>query len=245
MHILLVEDDRKLGELIQYKLNKQLNQVEWALDAENAMEFMERSTFDMYILDWMMPHKTGIELCKEIRMKKDRTPILMLTARDSITDRVQGLNAGADDYLVKPFAFEELIARLHALYRRKETNWEADTKIFGDILVVDYGTYEVKRNGVAVPLSRREFQLLSFMSQHPKQILSREQLIDHVWGLDAEITLNTVDATIKLLRKKLDDPFSDKIIHNVRGLGYRLVVEGEINVQSDKKAADDIFRQYS
>jgi DNA-binding response OmpR family regulator len=226
MHILLVEDDVKLGELIQYKLRKATVPSGMGIKCGKCTRFIERTTFDIYILDWMIPHKTGIELCKEIRMKKNRTPVLMLTARDSITDRVQGLNAGADDYLVKPFAFEELIARLHALYRRKETNWEADTKKFGDTLVIDHSTYEVSRNGVSIPLSRREFQLLSFMSQHPKQILSREQLIDRVWGIDAEITLNTVDATIKLLRKKMDDPFSDKIIQNVRGLGYRLVVEG-------------------
>ncbi|TXK73859.1 response regulator transcription factor [Paenibacillus sp. N3.4] len=226
MNILLVEDDIKLGELIQYKLKKQLFQVEWAQEADTALAFMERSSFDIYILDWMIPHKTGIELCKEIRMKKNQTPILMLTARDAVIDRVQGLNAGADDYLVKPFAFEELIARLNALYRRKETNWEGDTKSFGDTLVINHTTYEVVRNGVPIVLSRREFQLLALMSNHPRQILSREQLLDRVWGFDAEITLNAVDATIKLLRKKMDDPFPDKIIQNVRGLGYRLIVEG-------------------
>ncbi|NOU91689.1 response regulator [Paenibacillus sp. LMG 31456] len=226
MNILLVEDDKKLGELIQYKLKKQMYHVEWAQDADDALDFIERSSFDIYILDWMIPRKTGIELCKEIRVKKNRTPILMLTARDSIIDRVQGLNAGADDYLVKPFAFEELIARLNALYRRKETNWEADTKSFGDTLVIDHSTYEVIRSGVPVVLSRREFQLLALMSNHPRQILSREQLMDRVWGLDAEITLNAVDATIRLLRKKLDDPFPEKIIQNVRGLGYRLDVKG-------------------
>ncbi|OXM85605.1 response regulator transcription factor [Paenibacillus rigui] len=230
MHILLVEDDQKLGELIQYKLKKQLYQVEWALEADTAMEFMARSPFDVYILDWMIPHKSGIELCKELRMKKDQTPILMLTARDTITDRVQGLNAGADDYLVKPFDFEEMIARLNALYRRKAMNWEGETKSFGETLVINHTTYEVFRNGVPVSLSRREFQVLAFLSNHPKQVMSREQLLDRVWGLDADITLNAVDATIKLLRKKLDDPFHDKIIQNVRGLGYRLDVKEEQRV---------------
>lgn len=227
MNILLVEDDKKLGELVQYKLKKELFQVEWAQDAWTAEAFMERSPFDIYILDWMLPRKSGIELCKEIRARKDFTPVLMLTAKDTVTDRVQGLNAGADDYLIKPFAFEELIARIHALFRRKDTNWEGEKMSLGDVLVIHKTRREVIRSGVVLSLSRREFQLLDFLADHQGQVLSREQLLDRVWGLDAEITLNAVDATIKLLRKKLDDPFPDKLIHNVRGFGYRLMIKEE------------------
>ncbi|MBE1447371.1 response regulator transcription factor [Paenibacillus sp. OAS669] len=235
MNILLVEDDARLGELVQYKLKKELFQVEWAQDAQTAESFIERSAFDIYILDWMLPRKSGIELCKQIRAKKDFTPILMLTAKDTVTDRVQGLNAGADDYLVKPFAFEELIARIHALFRRKETNWEGEKVSLGDVLVIHKTRREVIRSGVVLSLSRREFQLLDFLADHQGQVLSREQLLDRVWGLDAEITLNAVDATIKLLRKKLDDPFPDKLIHNVRGFGYRLMIKEDSTCSNEQE----------
>ena len=235
MNILLVEDDARLGELVQYKLKKELFQVEWAQDAQTAESFIERSAFEIYILDWMLPRKSGIELCKQIRARKDFTPILMLTAKDTVTDRVQGLNAGADDYLVKPFAFEELIARIHALFRRKETNWEGEKVSLGDVLVIHKTRREVIRSGVVLSLSRREFQLLDFLADHQGQVLSREQLLDRVWGLDAEITLNAVDATIKLLRKKLDDPFPDKLIHNVRGFGYRLMIKEDSTCSNEQE----------
>ncbi|WP_079914753.1 response regulator transcription factor [Paenibacillus sp. 32352] len=235
MNILLVEDDARLGELVQYKLKKELFQVEWAQDAQTAESFIERSAFDIYILDWMLPRKSGIELCKQIRARKDFTPILMLTAKDTVTDRVQGLNAGADDYLVKPFAFEELIARIHALFRRKETNWEGEKVSLGDVLVIHKTRREVIRSGVVLSLSRREFQLLDFLADHQGQVLSREQLLDRVWGLDAEVTLNAVDATIKLLRKKLDDPFPDKLIHNVRGFGYRLMIKEDSTCSNEQE----------
>src|ERR1700730_6524390 len=123
MNILLVEDDPKLGRLIQFKLNKEGFRVEWALDADAADIFIQRDTFDIFLFDWMLPKKNGIKLCKELRAARNLTPILMLTAKDTISDKVMGLNAGADDYLVKPFAFEELIARLQALHRRRDTNW--------------------------------------------------------------------------------------------------------------------------
>jgi len=235
LNILLVEDDARLGELVQYKLKKELFQVEWAQDAQTAESFIERSAFEIYILDWMLPRKSGIELCKQIRARKDFTPILMLTAKDTVTDRVQGLNAGADDYLVKPFAFEELIARIHALFRRKETNWEGEKVSLGDVLVIHKTRREVIRSGVVLSLSRREFQLLDFLADHQGQVLSREQLLDRVWGLDAEITLNAVDATIKLLRKKLDDPFPDKLIHNVRGFGYRLMIKEDSTCSNEQE----------
>ncbi|WP_282937949.1 response regulator transcription factor [Paenibacillus sp. RC67] len=237
MNILLVEDDKKLGELVQYKLKKELFQVEWAQDAWMAESFMARSAFDVYIFDWMLPRKSGIDLCKETRSRKDFTPVLMLTAKDTVTDRVQGLNAGADDYLIKPFAFEELIARIHALFRRKETNWEGEKMSLGDVLAIHKTRREVIRSGVVLSLSRREFQLLDFLADHQGQVLSREQLLDRVWGLDAEITLNAVDATIKLLRKKLDDPFPDKLIHNVRGFGYRLMIK-EDSMCSNEQECD-------
>jgi DNA-binding response OmpR family regulator len=225
MNILLVEDDPKLGRLIQYKLNKEGFRVEWALDADTAELFILRDTFDIFLLDWMIPKKTGIKLCKELRAARNLTPILILTAKDAVSDRVIGLNAGADDYLVKPFAFEELIARLQALHRRKETNWNGELLDLGEALQIRKSTMEVVRSGAPLTLTRREFQLLVFMAEHPGQVLSREQLQNQVWGMDSDITLNAVDATIKLLRKKVDDPFEDKMIQSVRGMGYRLTVK--------------------
>jgi DNA-binding response OmpR family regulator len=149
----------------------------------------------------------------------------MLTAKDAHSDKVTGLNAGADDYLVKPFAFEELIARLQALHRRKETNWNGELLDLGETLQIRKSSMEVIRSGDPITLTRKEFQLLVFMAEHPDQVLSREQLQNRVWGIDSEITLNAVDATIKLLRKKVDDPFQDKMIQSVRGMGYRLTVK--------------------
>lgn len=185
---------------------------------------MRRGTYDLYILDWMIPYKSGVELCLALRERGDRTAVLMLTAKDAVPDRVAGLRAGADDYLVKPFAFEELDARIHALGRRP-AEWTGDECRLGETLLLNRVTHEVVRSGSPVSLTRREFQLLAFLMLHTGQIISREQLMDQVWGVDAEVTPNTVDATVKLLRKKIDDPFQDKIIHSVRGLGYRLSLE--------------------
>ncbi|WP_411503133.1 response regulator transcription factor [Brevibacillus centrosporus] len=222
MHILLVEDDPKLGPLIQYKLSQDYHTVEWVADAELAMEYLRQTHYDLYILDWMMPKKSGLVLCEEIRASHDWTPILMLTARDAIDDRVTGLTRGADDYLVKPFAFEELFARIHALSRRIPVaqNQEQSCEYAG--IRLNRQSHEVWRDEKLLNLTKKEFQLLEFFLRHPEKVLTREQIINYVWGLDAMITPNAVDAAIKLLRKKVDDGFAQKLIHNVRGVGYRL-----------------------
>ncbi|MFJ9500087.1 response regulator transcription factor [Brevibacillus centrosporus] len=222
MHILLVEDDPKLGPLIQYKLSQEYHTVEWVADAELAMEYLRQTHYDLYILDWMMPKKSGLVLCEEIRASHDWTPILMLTARDAIDDRVTGLTRGADDYLVKPFAFEELFARIHALSRRIPVaqNQEQSCEYAG--IRLNRQSHEVWRDEKLLNLTKKEFQLLEFFLRHPEKVLTREQIINYVWGLDAMITPNAVDAAIKLLRKKVDDGFAQKLIHNVRGVGYRL-----------------------
>ncbi|QRG68058.1 response regulator transcription factor [Brevibacillus choshinensis] len=222
MHILLVEDDPKLGPLIQYKLSQDYHTVEWVADAELAMEYLQQTHYDLYILDWMMPKKSGLMLCEEIRARNDRTPILMLTARDSIDDRVAGLTIGADDYLVKPFAFEELFARIHALARRIPVALHQEQSCEYAGIRLDRQTHEVWRDERLLNLTKKEFQLLEFFLRHPEKVLTREQIINYVWGLDAMITPNAVDAAIKLLRKKVDDGFTQKLIHNVRGVGYRL-----------------------
>jgi DNA-binding response OmpR family regulator len=222
LHILLVEDDPKLGPLIQYKLSQDYHTVEWVADAELAMEYLRQTHYDLYILDWMMPKKSGLVLCEEIRASNDWTPILMLTARDAIDDRVTGLTRGADDYLVKPFAFEELFARIHALSRRIPVaqNQEQSCEYAG--IRLNRQSHEVWRDEKLLNLTKKEFQLLEFFLRHPEKVLTREQIINYVWGLDAMITPNAVDAAIKLLRKKVDDGFAQKLIHNVRGVGYRL-----------------------
>ncbi|WP_312113399.1 response regulator transcription factor [Brevibacillus reuszeri] len=227
MHILLVEDDPKLGPLIQYKLSQEYHTVEWVSDPELAMEYVQQTHYDLYILDWMMPKKSGLKLCEEIRASNDQTPILMLTARDAIDDRVTGLNRGADDYLVKPFAFEELFARIHALTRRIPVfmNQEQTCEYAG--ITLNRLTYEVYREGQLLPLTKKEFQLLDFFLRHAEKVLNRDQIVNYVWGVDATITPNAVDAAIKLLRKKVVDGFPHKLIHNVRGVGYRLYVAGE------------------
>jgi DNA-binding response OmpR family regulator len=220
MNILLVEDDLKLGPLIEYKLKKEFHTTDWVTDAKTAESYFSLGHYDVYIFDWMLPDGTGIELCQLLRKQNDNTPILMLTAKDAVADRVNGLKHGADDYLIKPFAFEELTARIEALGRRKDTSWNDDMLQFGE-LNLRLNTHKVIRGDVPIHLSRREFQLLGYLMKHPKQILSREQIMNAVWGL-AEVTPNTVDATIKQLRKKVDAPYSDKYLHSYRGIGYSI-----------------------
>lgn len=210
--------------MLQYKLSKERYSVDWARNAEEAEAYIEAGSYDMYILDWMMPGKSGLELCKERREKQDKTAILMLTAKDEVADKVNGLMTGADDYLVKPFVFEELFARIHALDRRKQASGY-DTVYTLDDLVLNPVTQEVSRAGKPIYLTRREFQLLAYFMRHAGQVLSREQMLNHVWGSEADVTLNAVDASVKLLRKKIDDPFKHKMIQSVHGRGYRLVAE--------------------
>lgn len=222
MRILYVEDDEKLGPLVRYKLVSQCYTVDWVTDGYTALTYMESSDYDLYVLDWMLPGITGIELCREARKRKSQAPILLLTARDAVSDKVEGLMSGADDYLVKPFAFEELLARIYALGRRKETELTEDVHRAGD-LTVNFRTLEVKRGDVTLSLTRREFQLLGYLIVNPGQVLSREQILDQVWGLHTDVTPNAVDAAVKLLRKKVDEPFEVKLIRSLRGLGYKLM----------------------
>jgi DNA-binding response OmpR family regulator len=228
MRILLVEDDAKLGFMLHYKLNKERNTVDWAKNADDAEGFFETGAYDMYIFDWMMPGKNGVQLCKERRAKNDNTAILMLTARDEVGHRVEGLMSGADDYVIKPFEFEELIARIHALDRRVQLKGYKDIYVV-DNLALNPQTYEVTREGNEIRLTRREFQLLNYLMRHAGKVISREQILNQVWGSDAEVTLNAIDATVKLLRKKVDDPYDAKLIQSVHGFGYKLLASEDIN----------------
>lgn len=221
MHILIAEDDPKLGPLVQYKLKREAHSADLAADMESAASYIEMGSYDLYILDWMLPGGSGIDLCRTIRAQQDYTPILMLTARDAVKDRVTGLKSGADDYLIKPFAFDELLARVTALGRRRDVAWQDEVLAAGD-LKLNTDTYEVYHCDQFIQLTRREFQLLEYMMRNAGQILSRERIVDQVWGMDAEVTPNAVDAMIRLLRKKVDKPFGEKRIQSIRGIGYTL-----------------------
>ncbi|NBD26573.1 response regulator transcription factor [Paenibacillus glycinis] len=227
MRILLAEDDETLGELTEHQLKRQYHVVDWMKDGLQVKEAIAAGEYDVYVLDWMLPEITGLELVREIRGKENHTPILLLTARDAVQDRVEGLRAGADDYMIKPFAFEELEARLFALFRRQDRSYRSsDTLCLGE-LTAHLNRFEVARRGETIALTRREFQLLVCLMRHAGQVLSREQLLDQVWGLGSDVTLNVVDATIKLLRKKVDGPHEAKCIQSVYGAGYRLTTGGK------------------
>jgi DNA-binding response OmpR family regulator len=168
----------------------------------------------------MLPVRDGIEVCRELRRRGKRFPILMLTARDAVEDRVRGLDSGADDYLVKPFAFAELLARLRALARREQPFRNTHLRV-GDLLL-DPTTREVSRQERFLPLTSKEYALLEYLMRHPNQVLTRTMIAEHIWNYDFGNATNVIDVHIRNLRRKIDDPFPDKLIHTVRGVGYRI-----------------------
>lgn len=179
--------------------------------------------YDLILLDVLLPHKDGIEVCRELRAQGSGVPILMLTARDAIEDRVRGLDSGADDYLVKPFAFQELLARMRALLRRGSETKTTRLQV-GD-LILDTLTRQASRSGRIIELSAREYALLEFLMRHPGQVLSRTQIVDHVWDYDFNTASNVVDVYIGYLRRKVDAGFERKLIGTVRGAGYKIEAE--------------------
>jgi DNA-binding response OmpR family regulator len=176
--------------------------------------------YDLIILDILLPKKDGLEVCRELRRRRIRTPILLLTARDSVDDRVQGLDCGADDYLVKPFAMRELLARLRALLRRQHPYKNGQLEIGS--LVVDPATHTVEREGRPIDLTAKEFALLEFLMYHPNQVVTREMIEQHIWNYEFESESNVIDVYVRRLRRKIDDPFATKLLTTVRGVGYRL-----------------------
>lgn len=220
MRILLVEDEERIANFIRRGLLEEFYTVDVVCDGSLALEYVEAAPYDLIILDVRLPVLDGFSACAELRSRGDRTPVLMLTARDTVDDRVNGLNAGADDYLVKPFAFKELLARMRALLRRPPQL--QDTMLRLADLELDMLTHQAQRGGQLIPLSAREYQLLEFLMRHPGQVLTRAQITDQVWGSDLDTHSNVVDVYIRFLRRKLDEPFEPKLIHTVRGLGYCL-----------------------
>ena len=220
MRVLLVEDESRIADFVARGLGEQGYAVDVATDGDEALEWARVADFDVIILDVMLPVRDGLEVCRTLRDRRVRAPILMLTARDAVEDRVRGLDSGADDYLVKPFAFVELLARIRALIRRP-AEISADVLEIGD-LKFDATTLEVSRHGVAIELTTKERRLLEYLMRHPNQVLTRTMIAEHVWNYDFDNATNVIDVHVRNLRRKLDDPFPMKMIQTVRGEGYRI-----------------------
>ena len=220
MRILLVEDDRRLSHALKLSLVEEGYAVDAAFDGEEGEAFTDTVPYDAIILDLMLPREDGVAMCRTLRLRKVNTPILMLTARDAVEDRVRGLDSGADDYLVKPFALHELLARLRALLRRN-TAQKSGTLALGD-LSVNPATHDVERGGVAIRLNAKEFALLEYFMHHPNQVLTREMIESHIWSYDFISASNVVDVYVRRLRRKIDDPFAVKLLETMYGVGYRL-----------------------
>ncbi|WP_367924398.1 response regulator transcription factor [uncultured Ruthenibacterium sp.] len=220
MRILVVEDEPELNRLLTKRLKDAGYSVDSCTDGQSALDHLPGAEYDALVLDIMLPGLSGLDVLRRMRNDRNRTPVLLLTARDSIEDRVTGLDAGADDYLVKPFSFEELLARLRVLLRRN-TGAVSDVITVAD-LVVDCAGRTVERAGKPVTLSSKEFAVLEYLARNSGVVLSREKISRHIWNYDYEGGSNVVDVYIRYLRKKLDDGFEPKLLHTVRGAGYVL-----------------------
>ena len=228
MRILVVEDEKNLNDIIVKKLKLEKYGVDFCFDGEDAVDYILATEYDAIILDIMLPKLDGFEVLKKIRSKNVKTPVLLLTARDSVEDRVKGLDSGADDYLIKPFSFEELLARVRVLLRRNNSSSEnADNTYTLANLTVIIDSHTVLRDNQKIKLSMREFSILEYMIRNKERVLSRESIEQHIWDYGYEGGTNVVDVYIRYLRKKIDNGFSPKLIHTIRGLGYVLKVEDD------------------
>ena len=223
MRILIAEDEKDLNRIISSRLTEEHYSVDSCFDGEEALDYLESAAYDAAVLDIMMPKKDGLTVLRKMRADGDATPVILLTARDSIEDRVTGLDAGANDYLVKPFAFEELLARIRVLLRKPA---EAPTSCYrlAD-LEVHTDTHKVLRSGEEIRLSGKEFSLLRYMIQNQGIVLSRERLEEHLWNFAYAGGSNVIDVYIRYLRRKIDEGRDVKLIHTVRGAGYVLKVK--------------------
>lgn len=220
MRLLLAEDDVQLGDLIVQMLVKSGYQVDWVTDGEDAVAYALAGHYGVVLLDWMMPIQDGILACQTLRKQGFQTPIVMLTAKDAVDDRIQGLDAGADDYIIKPFEFTELLARIRALSRRNYAPIISQTVMLRDVLL-NRTSQSLEKEDIIILLSPREYQLLDLLVQNAGQVLTRDVIYDRIWGYDANVTFKTIDATVKLLRKKLETVGIASLISSVRGVGYR------------------------
>ena len=221
MYILVVEDERRLAQVVRRVLEEEGHTVDVAYDGEEGLALATDGSHDVIVLDILLPAMDGFEVCRTLRHNRVDTPILLLTALDSVDDRVRGLDAGADDYLPKPFAFQELLARLRALGRRKVQAREP-TALEVDELRLDLRRRRAERNGRTIELSPREFSLLEFLMRNEGRVVTRTQMLDHVWGYDYATDSNLVDVYMAYLRRKVDRDDDRKLIRTVRGIGYAL-----------------------
>jgi len=222
MRVLVIESEHKIANAIKRGLEQETYAVDVAYDGDEGLSSALTDEYDVIILDRMLPGKVeGLAICKEVRQAGIHTPILLLTAKDQVRDRVAGLNAGADDYLVKPFAFEELLARLRALLRRPQDTKGIELKVKD--LSLNPVSFEVKRGSTQIKLSRREFALLEYLMRNANRVLGKDAIISHVWDFDADILPNTVEVYMGYLRNKVDKPFKGPaLINTIRGFGYRV-----------------------
>lgn len=220
MRLLIAEDERDLNRVISKRLESAGYSVDRCFDGGEALDYLEAGEFDAVIMDIMMPVMSGLEVLRTIRSRKNNTPVLLLTAKDSIEDRVTGLDSGAQDYLVKPFAFEELLARIRVMTRSAAGN-STDVFEIAD-LTLDAKSHKVTRGGNEINLSAKEFDILEYMIRNKEIVLTREKIENHVWNFDYSGGTNVVDVYIRYLRKKIDDDFGKKLIHTIRGKGYVL-----------------------
>jgi two-component system, OmpR family, manganese sensing response regulator len=224
MRILLVDDETELTDPLTRILTREGYSVDTAYDGSNGRELAQSSNYDLLILDWMLPGKTGLEICQEIRNQGKTTPVLFLTAKDTLDDRVQGLDAGADDYLVKPFELRELLARVRALLRRSSTQQQEET-ITGKLKVADIEldseSQIAYRQGRVIELSEKEAQLLQYFMENTGQLLTHAQIMQHLWNEDEQPSSNVIAALIRLLRRKIEVAGETQLIHTVYGKGYR------------------------
>lgn len=224
MHVLLVEDDRTIATYLKSGLEENGYAVDSAYTGREALEWATGGTFDLMVLDIMLPPPDGLEVCRELRIQGNDIPILMLTARDTVNDRIIGLDAGADDYLIKPFAIKELLARLRAITRRSPGVSKTVVLQFAD-LSLDARTLQVTRAGQVIDLTVKEYAVLECLMRAAGNILTREVIANHVWSYNVEHESNVIDVYIRNLRRKVDDAYPLKLIHTVRGMGYRLATD--------------------
>jgi len=220
MKVLVVEDEHKIANSIKQGLEQENFVVDVAYEGTTGLDLAVSEEYDIILLDRLLPGLEGTEIVRKIRQQNIHTPVLILTAKGQIFDRVEGLDAGADDYLTKPFAFAELLARIRALTRRPQQTTGTTFKV--EDLSLDIKTFEVKRGTKAIRLSSKEFSLLEFLMRHPKQIITKEQIMRQIWDYDADVTPNSVEVYIKHLRDKIDKGSAKPLIHTMRGFGYQI-----------------------
>jgi two-component system copper resistance phosphate regulon response regulator CusR len=221
MRILIVEDEREISKFLKAGLEAEHYAVDWAEDGDKGSVLAHTNEYDLAIFDFRLPKKDGLTLCKELRKHGKKFPILMLSVETSTTSKIDALNSGADDYLTKPFSFEELLARMRALLRRQKDVLNEPTITIED-LTMDTVAHTVTRAGKPIKLSRKEFALLEYLMRNSGNVLTRNMILEHVWDMNTDPFTNTVDVHIKLLREKIDKNHKRKLIHTIHGLGYKL-----------------------